>query len=159
MAFSERWCKSSRPSGPQFPFPPPLPRPSFYQALLTLPIYTPGSGWREALRVQSLAKKQNSMTTARTRTRTARSGIQDANHWTIGSPKALMKGRLSKETCDLLTSFSLSTVITQWVIHVLDVVPTVVTMNWTRSYLVYLFHRSCWNRGTMEFMSLSRSDQ
>ena len=45
---------------------------------LPVPIYTPG--WREALRVKCLAQEHNTVSSARTRTRNARSGDKRTNH-------------------------------------------------------------------------------
>jgi len=42
------------------------------------PIYIPG--WREALRVKCQAQEHNTMSTARARTRTARTGSERINH-------------------------------------------------------------------------------
>ena len=66
-------------------------RRSFSRNLLGFPnnspvhIYIPG--WREALRIKCLAQEHNTMSQARARTRTARSGGERTNHEATAPPQ------------------------------------------------------------------------
>ena len=60
---------------------------------LPVPIYTPGSVERGTVRVKCLTQEHNTMSPARARTRTARSGVERTNHEATATANIITVGR------------------------------------------------------------------